>query len=269
MGLTLYYDWKIKADAHSARRRISELHALAKILPFDEVTEIYEQDPPDGRTRFSLYDDPFRQGDLYLPRMRADGEEEVVRVPARHALFFIVRVKGAESASVGLASHPPVVVHHEDILERRADGSVCGHKIGQGDPIEFLTHREGCYSWHSFCKTQYAANPKLGGEENFLRAHLSLIELFDQIDAAGLDVEVRDDSKYAEHRDVDQLLNTLREWNAIVANFAGQVSDALGDQRGSLIAPIKDRPDFEHLEAQGIDVLRDIAERHRHRKKGR
>lgn len=33
------------------------------------------------------------------------------------------------------------------------------------------------------------------------------------------------------------------------------------------MAPIKERPDFEHLEAKGISVLRKIAARQRRRKK--
>jgi hypothetical protein len=184
-----------------------------------------------------------------------------------HALFFHVRIEGAETASIGLASHPPVVLHHEDVIEWNADGSERGRRIGQGEPIEFPTRRRGYYSWHSFCKTQYAGNPKLGGEANFLKAHLSLIELLDQIKAAGLRVRIRDDSQYAKHRDVDRLLGSLRDWNAIVAKFAGSIHDALGDATGSLIAPIKDRPDFEHLEAKGIAVLKKMAARQRRRKK--
>jgi len=190
-----------------------------------------------------------------------------VNVPALHAVLFNVRVQGAETASIGLASHPPVVVHREDAIERDADGTERERRIGQGDPIEFPTRRRGYYSWHSFCKTQYAGNPKLGGEANFLKAHLSLIELFDQIKAAGVNVRVRDDSRYAKHRDVDRLLRSLREWNAIVAKFVGNIGDALCDKFGKLVAPIKERPDFEHLEAQGIGVLRRMAARQRRRKK--
>ena len=141
--------------------------------------------------------------------------------------------------------------------------------MGQGDPIEFSTRRRGYYSWHSFCKTQYAGNPKLGGEANFLKAHLSLIELLDQIQAAGVKVGIRDDSTYAKHRDVDRLLRSLREWDALIANFAGKLGDALGEGSGTLVAPIKQRPDFEHLEAKGISVLRKIAARQRKRKKGK
>ncbi|MFT3881724.1 MAG: hypothetical protein QM703_18950 [Gemmatales bacterium] len=44
MGLTVYYDWKIKSELPSARKLIGKMHALAKKLPFDDVSKIYEQD---------------------------------------------------------------------------------------------------------------------------------------------------------------------------------------------------------------------------------
>ena len=267
MGLTVYYDWKAKIDLRSARRFIVKFRDLALKLPFDEVSEIREQNPPDGTAAFRPYEDSYHQGGLCLARMRADGDEEIVHVPALHALFFVVHVQGAESAPIGLASHPPVVLHREDVIDRNQDGSERGRRIGQGDPVEFPTRRRGYYSWHSFCKTQYAANPKLGGEANFLKAHLALIELLDQIRAAGVKVRIRDDSRYAKHRDVNRLLRCLRNWDAIVANVVGNLGDALGDGSGALIAPIKERPDFEHLEAKGISVLRRIAARQRRRKK--
>ena len=267
MGLTVYYDWKTKTDFAAARRLVVRFRKLALKLPFDKVSEIYEQDPPEGKSAFRLYKERYRQGDLYLSRRRDDGEREGVCVPGLHAVFFHVYVHGSESASIGLASHPPVVVHREDVIERGDDGSDRGRLLGRGDPIEFPTRRRGCYSWQSFCKTQYAGNPKLGGEANFLKAHLSLIELLDQINAAGVKVRIGDDTKYAKHRDVDRLLRSLRQWDAIIASFAGRLSDALGNYAGTLIAPIKDRPDFEHLEAKGIDELKKIARRQRRRKK--
>ena len=267
MGLTVYYDWKAKTDVPSARRMIVKFRAAALKLPFDDVSEIYEQDPPEGKSAFRPCNQQFRRGDLYLPRKRADGAEETVRVPALHALVFNVRVQGAETASIGLASHPPVVLHREDVIEHNKDGSECGRKFDQGDPIEFPTRRRGYYSWHSFCKTQYAGNPRLGGEANFLKAHLSLIELLDQIRDLGVAVRMRDDSRYEKHRDVNRLLKCLRDWDAIVANFVGAFGDALGDAAGAVVAPIKERPDFEHLEAKGIGVIRRIAARQRRRKK--
>jgi len=93
------------------------------------------------------------------------------------------------------------------------------------------------------------------------------LELLDQIAATGAKVRIRDDSRYAKHRDVNRLLRSLREWDAIVARFVGNLNDALGNACGTTFAPIQDRPDFEHLEAKGLDVLRKIAARQRRRKK--
>jgi hypothetical protein len=64
------------------------------------------------------------------------------------------------------------------------------------------------------------------------------------------------------------LLRSLREWDAVIAKFVGQFSDVLGADLGTIVAPIKERPDFEHLEAKGIDVLKRMAARQRRRKKG-
>jgi hypothetical protein len=268
VGLTVYYDWKTKTDLASARRLIVKFRTIALKLPFDVISDIYEQDPPDGKSTFRQCNPDFRRGDLYLSRKRADGAEETVRVPALHALLFNVRVQGAETASIGLATHPPVVLHREDVIERDADGRERHRRPGRGDPVEFPTRRRGYYSWHSFCKTQYAGNPKLGGEANFLKAHLSLIELLDRIGELGVALRISDDSRYAKHRDVNRLLRSLRDWDAIIANFAGKFADALGDGAGTLIAPIKERPDFEHLEAEGIGVLKRLAARQRRRKEG-
>ncbi|MFT3881725.1 MAG: hypothetical protein QM703_18955 [Gemmatales bacterium] len=223
--------------------------------------------PPDGRWVFERYDHSFRRGSLCLPRKREDGGDEYVEVPAQHALFFHMNIRGAETASIGLASHPPVVIHHEDVIEKGPNGGITKH-LGKGAPIEFPTRRRGYFSWHSFCKTQYAGNPKYGGEQNFLKAHLGLIELLDKIDDLGVAVRVRDDSKYFKHRDVNRLLSSLREWNGLVASVVGRISDVLSQHSTgkSVVAPIKDRPDFEHLEAKGMEVLRKMAERQKRRK---
>lgn len=265
MGLTVYYDWKVKMDPRAARRAIQQYRKFALALPFDDVSEIFEKNAPDGESEFKPYDHPSREGNLLLSRTREDGENELVDVPPLHAVFFHANIEGAETVSIGLASHPPVVIHHEDVITRDENG-ITEHRLGGGDPVEFPTRRRGYYSWHSFCKTQYAGNPKLGGEANFLRAHLSLIELLDQIKATGVAVRIRDDSRYAQHRNVDRLLKSLRDWNGIIATFVGRLTDAIGDKGGQLLAPIRERPDFEHLEAKGIDVLKKMAARQRRRK---
>ena len=54
MGLTVYYDWKTKSDASSTRRMIARFHDIALKLPFDEVSEIFEQDPPDNKAVYCV-----------------------------------------------------------------------------------------------------------------------------------------------------------------------------------------------------------------------
>lgn len=102
------------------------------------------------------------------------------------------------------------------------------------------------WSWQSFCKTQYASNPRDGGQENFLRCHLNLIKVLDAAQALGLVEEVQDEGEYWESRDLTQLCDKLHEYNTLIAGFAGKLKDQM-----SVEAPITSYPNFEHLEAKG------------------
>jgi hypothetical protein len=256
MGLTVYYGMKTRADANAARRMVARMYQRIRKLAWDEVSEVLEIDPPDGKYVFEKKEaDRFKPGGEYLPRKRADGEEELVEVPSLHVIYFVARIEGAESAMFGLASHPPVVVHRAAVIERGANGCEMKH-IGAGEAVEVPTRLRGWYSWRSFCKTQYAANPKLGGEEHFLRAHLSLFEAMDICKKLGLKTWIRDDARYHKHRSVEKLLESLRWHDELVAGFVGALGDRLGKREGAIVAPIKDRPDFEHLEARGMREIR-------------
>ena len=112
------------------------------------------------------------------------------------------------------------------------------------------------WGWQSFCKTQYASNAKFGGIDHFLRCHLGLVELFDYARELGILERVSDDSGYWEHRDGTKLRESLEQMNRIVASFTGAFKDATGNESGSVVAPITDFPNFEHLEADGRKPLR-------------
>ncbi len=89
---------------------------------------------------------------------------------------------------------------------------------------------------------------------NFVRCHLSIVELLDASQKRQLaKVEVNDESDYWDHRDVRKLAETVGEWNEMVAAVAGQLKDAAGGFQ--LEAPITQFSDFEHLEAKGRDRL--------------
>ena len=255
MGLSIGYKLKVKTtDAARVRDVVRSLHEFATTLPVDEVSPVEEYAPPDGRYVFKRGDGDdegqrWKPGAAYLERPRDDGHRERVRVPANHVVCFHVNHNGAETASFGLASHPPVVLHRTDVATRDDRGQPAW-LMGAGEAVEVPTRLRGWYSWSSGCKTQYAGNPKFGGPDNFLRAHLSVFGIVDHAKSLGLTTRIRDDGKYWRHRDEAKLLASLAEHDVMIAGFAGRLSDALGDAAGgAVVAPIKDRPDFEHLEA--------------------
>jgi hypothetical protein len=272
MGLTIYYSWKTKTDADSARALIRKLHARVSKLPFDDVSQVFECDPPDGRYVFTRrdYDEEtrrFKPGSVYLNRKRGDGDTETVAVPALHAIFFMANLKGAETTTIGLASHPPVVVHREDVITKEQRGET--RHLNAGATIEFPTRLRGWYSWSNFVKTQYAGNPRYGGPKNFLRAHLSVFRTVELATKLGLKTRIRDDGEYWKHHDKTKLLVSLKEHDELIAGFTGRLTNVIGNAPGAIVAPIKDRPDFEHVEARGDKALRDMHKRKQRKGTGR
>ena len=55
-----------------------------------------------------------------------------------------------------------------------------------------------------------------------------------------------------EKRDVQALVPEIQSWNGMLAAFAGQLKDAIGD---GVQAPITEYPNFEHLEQAGLPEL--------------
>jgi hypothetical protein len=180
-------------------------------------------------------------------------------------ICFHANIRGSETASFGLASHPPVVVHREEVIISHPGGGET-RQIGKGAPTEFNTRQRGWYSWSNFVKTQYAGNPKLGGADNFLRAHHSVFAAIDECKRLGMTVRIRDDANYWKHRDDKKLIAELKRWDELIAGFAGKLTDALEGTEQTFVAPIKNRPDFEHLEARGAEMMKKAK---RKKRKGR
>lgn len=51
MGLTIYYGMKTKAEADAARKLVARMYKRIAKLPWDEVTEVFEIDPPGWEAR--------------------------------------------------------------------------------------------------------------------------------------------------------------------------------------------------------------------------
>lgn len=99
--------------------------------------------------------------------------------------------------------------------------------------------------------------------ENFVRCHLSVVKLLDFIKKSGLaTVLVTDEGAYWEGRNLEALVKEVGDWNVFIAGVTSIIRSQ-GDGM-TIEAPITGFPNFEHLEAKGLDRL---AELHRRLKK--
>jgi hypothetical protein len=233
VGLTIHY--RLRSDtrtAREARRLVEELRKRAIDLPFKEVGEVVEL--TGDACAFDRYDreHPHRwllvQAGQYVER-----ENIHYSVVPRHVIAVSTWPgEGCEQANFGLCLYPGILA----VQDPRT-----------GQPRRLRTELKG-WCWSSFCKTQYSSSPEAGGVPNFIRCHLSVIRMLDHAKQLGILASVSDEGGFWEKRDVKALAQQVGEWNEGLAGLVGQLKDLLG---GDFQAPIKDFPDFEHLEAKG------------------
>jgi len=209
MGLTLHYELRSNLrTTGQVRRVLTQLHSAARDLPFDEVPPLVEYEAAAGEQ------EDFPAGLFHATKL-VDRAGRLAVVPLRKLIAFrVFPGPGSESAEFGLARY--------------------GRQPG--------------WSWHAFCKTQYASAPQHGGEANFLRCHLGLVRLLDQAIELGLQVKVTDEGNFWERRDSAELAREVAEWNEMIAGLGGQLKDAGGN---NVSGPIFKFSNFEHLEARG------------------
>jgi hypothetical protein len=97
--------------------------------------------------------------------------------------------------------------------------------------------------WGSFCKTQYANE---NGTANFVRAHVGVCAILEKAEKLGFKVHVSDEGDFWTKRDVKALVETVGEWDAMIAGLFGVLKDAAPE--GMVDSAIAGRPDFERLE---------------------
>lgn len=94
--------------------------------------------------------------------------------------------------------------------------------------------------------------------------HLCVIQLLDFLKGSGLgNVEVSDESGYCEHRSLEKLAEAVGTWNELVAAVAGMAKDAAAADGIKIQPAIATFPNFEHLEAKGLERLKLLRDRHR------
>lgn len=227
MGLTIHYQLESRTrSVAKVRQLIERLRNKARDLPFKEVGELVDLSGDaadyDKAARGSPHGWLLIQAGQYV-----EVNHRHFHVPPLHVISFSTfPAEGSEPANFGLAVYPNTI-------------DVQGKQARTG-----LSH----WRWGSFCKTQYASNPELGGVENLLRAHLAVIKLLDYAAELGVLKDVSDEGNYWQQRNVEALAQTVGDWNTMIAGWAGRLKDAFGD---GVVSEIAGFPNFEHLEAQG------------------
>lgn len=193
---------------------LTALHTFANTLAFDRVSPVYvEHGQADGDLAALRF---------WASLVATPYEETLPRLegdPQTAQAFFVNAGQGCETATFGLL--------------RRAD----------------VNHTQAEWYWRCSCKTQYAS---VVSEAHLIACHTQLVRVLDQAGTLGFAVDVHDETHYWETRDASRLVAEVNTMNAIVARFAGRLSDVLGEG-GDVVAPILNHPRFERLE-MGEDV---------------
>lgn len=226
MGLTIHYSLELKRGGQAeARQIVEQLRQKALDVPFKDLGDIVEVEG--DRADFEKLDrnDPNLWLLVQACRFVERGEQLIRVLPDQVIAFRTLPADGSEEANFGLATYPKTV------------------ELGGKQISTDLSD----WCWSSFCKTQYASNPKVGGAENFVRAHLAVVALLDAAAELGILGEVGDEGGYWEKRDAKALAEEVNHWNTMIAGWAGRFKDMLGEGAVSEIAKY---PNFEHLEAE-------------------
>jgi hypothetical protein len=242
VGLTIHYTLRTSlTDAKDVRDLVGELRRGARSLPFQKVGAVKEFRGPEADFEQSARDDSARWLKIQAAQYLEVGDRHFSVKPTHIIAFSVQPGAGCEPANFGFCRFPTNV----EVTDKT------------GRVRQVPTRLDG-WSWSSFCKTQYASDPRCGGAENFVRCHVGLCRLLELMRSTELvTVDVRDESHYWEHRDLKQLVNTVGEWNQFIAAFAGVLKDQ-GEQNGVAVeSVIAGFPNFERLEAKGLDHLRE------------
>jgi hypothetical protein len=235
MGLTLHYQLTLtRRSADAAREVVQQMRQRALDLRFKEVGDFIEFSGPECDFTSRPEDDPHR---WLLIQSAADVQRQSLSYqvfPAHILAFTTWPGEGCEQANFGLCLYPS----HITVEDREA----------RPQRRRRLATGLSGWSWGSFCKTQYASDPRYGGVENFLRCHLLVIRMLDHARELGILQSVSDEGDYWQKRDIQALAQEVGEWNEMIAAGAGKLKDLLGP---NLEAPILQFSTFEHLEAAG------------------
>lgn len=236
MGLTIHWSFQGPQTKSEAKGIIETMRQRAMDLPFESVGDIVHFNGKDAQYEYDPLNGKFRWLKIQARETIWNKDATIGwDCPAKEILGFQINVApGSEWMEVFLATYPKTLLVEDGRTRKR-----------------LRTHRCG-WSGNGFCKTQYASRPDCGGVPNFLRSHLSVCRLLDYAKELGILELVSDEGGFYEKRDIPALVNEVGEWDQFIAVGVGAIDELVG---AKCIAPIKEYPTFEHLEAQGQDQI--------------
>jgi len=308
MGLTVQYGIESRTRSDTkARALVEKMRQICMDLPFYEVGEIVELTGEQCNPEIyrGLNDDLLWltiQSGAHVDIPWTKGHTSLTVNPTRIIAFTVLVGSGCEPMNIGLCQYPKEIEYEykpEDDNRfysdwegkygfdfRRWDRYV-NRKKWVDDRYYYWSdcHKEtrkvktGCgskWTWGSFCKTQYANDPRCGGLANFLRCHISVVTALERIDnLPTVNVSLDDEGDYGRnwscpdwreadeekrdrvydwyegHHDPKKLETEIGEWDMMIAAFTGAMNDAAGEQGVDGVSAMDGRPDFERLEHVG------------------
>lgn len=233
MGLTIHYGLSSRVrSSERARKLVEKLRQKALVLPFAECSKLYHltgQQADFNKVPRGPKATPEHETLSWLLIQAHSFDNEYENIPVEVIAFSTWPGEGCEAANFGLCRY-----------RQKETGKLSN------------------WRWGSFCKTQYASEVSV---EHFLKCHLLVCAMLETAQQLGFTIEVDDEGDFWQKRDLKALAKEVGEWNTMVAAYVGALEDAMGGPAG--VAPIKDMPDYEHLEAKGRDGRPDLDEKAR------
>lgn len=250
MPLGIHYKWVHEADRAQARELVRAMHAVALSLPFEHVGEVREEEwspVPGGNL------DPDRkpgtppsEAEWERLRRRDLGNFGVTHDSHLSILFplwtcgFTIHANSCKAFGIGMGEHElETTVEYED------------------EPwVTFPTGLGGKNAWCHWVETVYASLPQNGGWDNFVRQHMTILNLLERIEQLGISVAVRDDGRYWETANLDVLREELERDLRITAYACSYMRAFIGDDpEAAEQNPILLHPDFERLAEEGAKLI--------------
>jgi len=222
MGLTIHYTVEFQGTARQLQTKLEQIKSACLDLPFEEVGEI--KCVKITRNHIRIF--KWLQVMLSYPNNGRDN------LRMRDLIMDMLGVQTWQMIELG-------IWHHEGNRSRQEckPTTIVSLPLWPGEGCENCDlnfyKRGKVFVCHSFCKTQYATR--------FVDCHLLVIKLLDMVQAAGFKVDVSDEGKYWETRDLDVLAKNINDYTVLL----GGVFDSLkqvcneSEQKLSVESPIE------------------------------